>query len=75
MSRDYAAAGFRLEPLELPCCGARATLDELRYDWPQAFGRFDLSVGNPGVDAVSTDSLEQVSKAIGTSLRVIRRRI
>ncbi|NZD50784.1 hypothetical protein [Rhizobium leguminosarum] len=32
-----------------PCCGATVSLNDLRYVWPAAFGRFALEAHNPGI--------------------------
>lgn len=39
--------GFKLAAYATPCCGKKATLNELVYDWPQGFGRFALDAMNP----------------------------
>jgi len=75
MDADYAESGFRLEPTRTPCCGRSLTLNELRYDWPQAFGRFDLTVQNPNVGDVAADVLEALEAALGTRLRVIHQHL
>src|SRR5262245_16565106 len=49
MDEDFGDDGFRLEQYALPCCGARLNLNELTYDWPQAFGRFCAEVRNPDI--------------------------
>src|SRR5262245_59203231 len=45
MSDDYDK-GFRLSPLTMPCCSKQASLNDLSYERPQAFGRFVLEVMN-----------------------------
>src|SRR5256885_8638580 len=44
--------GVRLQKRVLPCCSSQKTLAELKYEWPQAFGLFSLSVMNDAIDAL-----------------------
>src|SRR5437762_3164094 len=46
---EEADAGFPLRSVELPCCGATRSLDQLKYDWPQGFARFSIEAMNPGI--------------------------
>lgn len=75
MDADHADDGFRLGPLAMPCCGRSFTLDELRYEWPQAFGRFALTVGRIGADALSAAELAGFERELGCALRVVRQRL
>lgn len=61
MDDDYGVEGFALAPYELRCCQRTSSLDELRYDWPQAFGRFAITVMNPGADDVPESLLTALS--------------
>lgn len=51
-----------------PCCGARVSLNDLVYDWPQGFARFALEVMNPGVESVDASRIAQV---VGHPLRLV----
>src|SRR5438132_640313 len=50
MNDDAQEGCFRLARYPLPCCGASVTLNDLEYDWPQAFGRFRWEVRNADRD-------------------------
>ena len=63
--------GFQLLPYSLPCCGKRASLNELVYEWPQAFGRFVLSVMNPGIPKLQDEDRRQLEEILGTQIRVV----
>jgi len=71
MSSAFSAdAGFRLGAHTMPCCGGKATLNDLTYDWAQGFSRYSLRVMNASrelPDAV----LPQLEKVLGCRLRVI----
>ena len=72
MDGDFDGKGFKLAPLELPCCGSRAALNELQYNWPQAFGRFSCTVRNPGVSDLSEAERGALSVAIGAPVFILR---
>jgi hypothetical protein len=71
VDEQYKDGGFSLVHVNLPCCGARSSLNDLRYGWPVAFGRFVLDAKNPNVESLSgeTGRLEQV---LGCQLREIQ---
>lgn len=75
MGADFDGGGFRLDATELPCCQATGTLNELRYDWPQAFGRFSISVRNPDIGSVPDTLLRAIEAELGCALIVVRQRI
>lgn len=56
--------------IELPCCGAASSLNDLIYHWPAGFARFVLTVRDPnaGVDRRQLESLEAI---VGCTLREI----
>jgi hypothetical protein len=56
---------------DTPCCGTIASLNELRYDWPCGFARFQLVAENPRHDP-SDELLAEVKKLLGCPVRVIR---
>jgi len=70
MEEDYGA-GFRLATYVLPCCGAACTLNDLGYQWPQAFGRFALEALNPGVGALGDEHKKELEEILGAELRVV----
>jgi len=71
MDGDFSEKeGFRLDALSMPCCGATPTLNELRYEWPQAFRRFALIATHLG-GKVPQELLARLESALGCRLRVI----
>jgi len=62
--------GFRLESVPMPCCGRSSTLNELKYEWPQAFSRFAVVTADPG-GKVADDLLAKLESVLGCRLRVI----
>jgi hypothetical protein len=55
----------------LPCCGRRASLNDLVYHWPMGFGRYTLEVLNPGVGSLPERVHHRLEELLGTPLRVI----
>lgn len=56
-----------------PCCGAVASLNELDYDWPVGFARFEIAVLN-GTRAgyeLNADELLHVGALLGHPVRQI----
>jgi hypothetical protein len=70
MEEDYRD-GFVLAKYAVPCCGAKATLHELDYDWPQGFGRFALEAMNPNIRKLDDKDKREVEEILGAKLRVI----
>ena len=75
MEKDFDGQGFKLEPCALPCCGSSAALNQLTYDWPQAFGKFSCTIGNPKVSGFSESEIESLTRAIGTPILIVRRHL
>jgi len=65
------AARTRFAKLEvsLPCCGRLTSLNDLRYGWPAAFGRFVLEVGNLDEDGLSPLQIQTLARELGCLLR------
>jgi hypothetical protein len=62
MDEDYEGS-FKLAAYTTPCCGTRCTLHELRYDWPQGFGRFALDALNRTSERWKTDTRRSSKKS------------
>jgi len=69
--RDHTESGFKLALYPTPCCGAAYTLNDLKYVWPQALGKFGLSAMNPNVGEIAAEACRKLESALGTRLRVI----
>ena len=63
--------GFGDLSVTTPCCGARTSLNDLRYRWPAAFGRFALEATNPGKDGLTADERAAIEGALGSPLRLV----
>src|SRR5436190_2630173 len=74
MEEDYGE-GFKLAIYAAPCCGARCTLHELVYEWPQGFGRFALRAMNPNIGTLDDRYKREFEEILGTKLRVIYQHI
>jgi hypothetical protein len=53
------------------CCVARVSLNELKYRWPAAFGRFVLETRNPCIRDLEAAQEIRLAEAIGHPLRKV----
>ena len=77
MDQDFKGKeqGFVLSQHALPCCGARHSLHDLNYEWPQGFGRFNVCAENPGVGKLSDEQSARFAHILGCPVRVIYQHI
>jgi len=75
MDKNYDGQGFQLELCALPCCGSNAALNELIYDWPQAFGKFSCTIRNPKASSFSETEIDALTKIIGMPIILVRRHL
>jgi hypothetical protein len=62
---DPRCEGFVDLTAAVPCCGRRVSLNELDYDWPCGFARFELALWNPGRGWLTDEELSAVAHALG----------
>jgi hypothetical protein len=72
---DEERGGFGALEVDTPCCGALVSLNDLVWDWPAGFARFELSAMNPGRGWLSADELARIERALGHSVRQILQHI
>jgi hypothetical protein len=70
MEQDFDN-GFRLRPLQLPCCGQVRGLHQLVYQWPQGFARFSMQARNPRIEGLSGADIQQLEAVIGGRVRTV----
>jgi hypothetical protein len=75
MDEDWIEDGFTLASYELPCCGGQATLNELLYYLPQAFGRFKCTAMNPAIAELSSAQKADLEHVVGASLTVVNQHL
>jgi len=75
MDEDWKDGAFVLAKYALPCCGVQATLNDLAYYGPQAFGRYNCSAMNPGIGELSVAQRAELERVIGVPLVVVRRHL
>ena len=75
MSADYVDGGFKLAAYATPCCRSPSTLNELINEWPQGFARFALVADNPRIERLEDKDKAELEEILGTTLRVIYRRL
>lgn len=66
-----AATTFSDLGVTTPCCGARTSLDDLAYDWPAGFARYELSARDPDRDRLGDAELTAVGQVLGHPLRQV----
>lgn len=56
-----------------PCCGAVVSLNELKYDWPMGFARFEITVlnGSRATYRLDAEELERVGVLLGHPVRQV----
>jgi hypothetical protein len=67
--------GFTLSPYSTPCCGSQHTLHDLKYEWPQGFGRFALEAMNANIGKLDEVRRKELEDVLATELRVIYRHL
>jgi hypothetical protein len=72
---DRAGDGFATLATTVPCCGASASLENLEYDWPCGFARFEIAVRNPARAWFGEEELALLGKALGHPVRQVRAHI
>jgi len=70
MDKD-SGEGFQLAAYELPCCKTKCTLNDLVYDWPQAFGKFVLGAINSNIKTLKDEHKSELEDILATKLRVV----
>jgi hypothetical protein len=70
----YEGNGLRLAVVELPCCGTRAHPNEVRFEWPCGFARFQIAARDPSVAQLSGEQLHQIASALGLPVRQVLQR-
>ena len=53
------------------CCGAPLSLNDLDYDWPAGFARFQLKALNPDTYEINDAQIAQLQSILGHQLRHI----
>jgi hypothetical protein len=67
--------GFPSLEATVPCCGVAVALDQLDFDWPCGFARFEIAAWNPEIDWFGEEELAAVGQALGHPVRQIRAHI
>jgi hypothetical protein len=70
MDRAWTGDAFGDLAITTPCCAARTTLHDLRYDFTQGFARFQLRATNHD-GALAPDVVARIERALGCPVRVV----
>lgn len=70
---DERSGTLRDLNVHLPCCGAEASLNDLDYDWPMGFARFEIGVLNGTRAGYELDEseLREVRALLGHPVRQV----
>ena len=71
MEAAYDGRGFPSLAITVPCCGSKSSLNELTYDWPAGFARFELRALNPGAE-LKKEQMAEIEQLLGCPLLVVR---
>lgn len=63
--------GFATLSTTPPCCGAETSLNDLVYDWPCGFARFEIDVLYPDRGWLSEEEVGRIAEALGHPVRQI----
>jgi len=69
MDRAHKGRFLDLEVV-MPCCGAKSSLNLLKYEWPAGFARFVLEIRNPGSD-IDNGTKKSLETLLNMALRTI----
>jgi hypothetical protein len=61
---------FRDLSVTTPCCGAKTSLHDVKYDWPAGFGKFVLESMNPTI-SITPEQEQQLAECLGMPLRTV----
>jgi hypothetical protein len=75
MSDAFDGQRFELGPIQLPCCGKSASLNDLSYHFDQGFSKFSLEAMNPNIGQLGPNQILALGKLLGTECRVIYQHI
>lgn len=75
MGRDYSENGFMMNRYPLPCCGRQYSLNDLVYEMPQGFSKYQIEVAGTDIPELTEDRIEKLEKTLKTKIRMINRRI
>ncbi len=64
-------SGFLSLQVTMPCCGGSASLNDLRYDWPMGFARWELVAFSPERMELDEIEMQELENAVGHGLRQI----
>lgn len=67
-----AEEGFENLTVRAKCCRTDVGLNDLRYGWPVAFGRYVLEAANPLADGLSQNALDELGRLLGSPVREIK---
>ncbi|MGV9279094.1 hypothetical protein [Streptomyces sp. NPDC003730] len=68
---DRYDEGFATLLTTPPCCGAETSLNDLVYDWPCGFARFEIEVLYPERGWLGEEEVARVAEALGHPVRQI----
>ncbi len=64
--------GFDNLAVPLPCCGAEVSLNELDYDWPCGFAKFEIAIWDPERAWFTDEELTLIGQTMGHPVRQVR---
>lgn len=75
MDTDYVDGRFELSKLDLPCCGEKCDLNQLKYSSEQAFGCFTIEMMNEDTEMISATVKSELEDIIDSPLTIVYRHL
>lgn len=70
-SGELGDSTFTNLTVSTPCCAVSTSLNELVYEWPAGFARFEVAVLNPQRGWLEPDELNRVADTLGHPLKQV----
>jgi hypothetical protein len=70
MDRAYQSR-FRSLEVVTPCCASATTLNDLDFQWPVGFARFEICARNPRRGWLDAGELDELERALGVRIRQV----
>jgi hypothetical protein len=68
---DFAIQAHKNLSTITPCCEKRLSLNDMKFIWPAAFGRFSLQAINPNIGSTNAIQEKQLADTLRSPLRKV----
>ena len=57
--------------VNMPCCGALVSLNDIVFEWPMGFSRFIMQATNPNITDIDSKKIYMLEQILKCPIRVI----